>query len=87
MSSLVAIITLTCADRLVPAPLSVSLATTDGHVQAVSQSEARVTAHLQESGEGGGGREEAGLDMITKGHRPGTRATFGSGGFETDFMK
>ena len=86
MSSLFAI-TLTCADRLVPAPLSVSLATTDGYVEAVGQSEARVTAHLQESGEGGAGREEAGLQMFTKGHRPGTRTTLGSGGFETDTMK
>lgn len=57
----------TCADGLIPAPLSVTLTTANDDIQAIGQCESRIAAHFQQGGESVGGREEAGHGVLSRG--------------------
>lgn len=50
----------TCADGLIPAPLSITLTTANGDIQATGQRESRLAAHFEQGRKGLSGREEAG---------------------------
>lgn len=50
----------TCADGLIPAPLSITLTTANGDIQATGQRESRLAAHFKQGRKGLSGREEAG---------------------------
>lgn len=49
----------TCADGLIPAPLSVTLTTANSDIQAAGQRESGLAAHFKQGRKGLSGREEA----------------------------
>lgn len=63
----------TCADRLRPTPLTITLTTALGDIQAAGKGEPGLAAHLEQGREGVGGMEEARHGVFAGGERPGTR--------------
>lgn len=67
----------TCADGLIPTPLSVTLTTANSDIQATGQRESQLAAHFKQGRKGVSGREEASHWVFTGGWRPGTSSTWG----------
>ncbi len=57
----------TCADGLIPTPLSVTLTTANSDIQATGQRESWLTAHFKQGRKGVSGREEASHWVFTGG--------------------